>query len=80
MPKKNQLLDEFCHRVSDLGIPLSEEGADLGQNKLDREMEKRDQDRFGMHMYEDWNGWGMSEVFENYVCSFAVADSSEIRG
>lgn len=60
-------MDEFCDRVSDLGIPVSEEGAKLTQN-LDNEVEKRDQDRLDMHIYTDWNGWGMSECFENYVC------------
>jgi hypothetical protein len=67
LPKKNQLMDEFCHRVSDLGFPLSEEGAELLQ-KLDKEEEKRNQDRLDMYIYNDWNGWGISECFENYVC------------
>jgi hypothetical protein len=49
-----------------LGIPLSEEGAELLE-MLDKEVEKRDQDRFDMHIYNDWNGWGISEVLENYV-------------
>ena len=66
LPKENQLLDEFCDRVSDLGFPLSEEGGELLEN-LDKEVEKRDQDRFDMHIYNDWNGWGISEVLENYV-------------
>ena len=66
LPKENQLLDEFCDRVSDLGFPLSEEGSELLEN-LDKEVEKRDQDRFDMHIYNDWNGWGISEVLENYV-------------
>ena len=66
LPKENQLLDEFCDRVSDLGFPLSEEGGALLEN-LDKEVEKRDQDRFDMHIYNDWNGWGISEVLENYV-------------
>ena len=66
LPKENQLLDEFCDRVSDLGFPLSEEGGELLEN-LDKEVEKRDQDGFDMHIYNDWNGWGISEVLENYV-------------
>ena len=66
LPKENQLLDEFCDRVSDLGFPLSEEGSELLEN-LDKEVEKRDQDGFDMHIYNDWNGWGISEVLENYV-------------
>jgi hypothetical protein len=67
MPKKGELVDNWCDRVSDLGIPVSEEGADLLQ-KLDNEVEKRNQDRLDMHIYNDWNGGGMSECFENYVC------------
>jgi len=59
-------MDAWCDRVSDVGIPVSEEGAELLQT-LDNEVEKRNQDRLGMHIYEDWNGWGMSEAFSNYV-------------
>jgi hypothetical protein len=44
MPKKGELVDNWCDRVSDLGVPVSEEGADLLQ-KLDNEVEKRNQDR-----------------------------------
>jgi hypothetical protein len=66
MPKEGQLLDEFCYRVSDLGFPVSEEGMELCQ-KLDKEQEKRDQDRLGMFIYNDWNGWGISEAMENFV-------------
>ena len=49
-----------------MGFPLSEEGGALLEN-LDKEVEKRDQDGFDMHIYNDWNGWGISEVLENYV-------------
>jgi len=66
MPKEGQLLDEFCYRVSDLGFPVTEEGMELCQ-KLDKEQEKRDQDRLGMFIYNDWNGWGISEAMENFV-------------
>lgn len=66
VPKKGELVDAWCDRVSDMGIPVSEEGAEL-LKALDTEVEKRNQDRLGMHIYEDWNGWGMSEAFSNYV-------------
>ncbi|KAH8586500.1 hypothetical protein B0O99DRAFT_644372 [Bisporella sp. PMI_857] len=66
MPKEGELLDNRCDRVSDLGIPVSEEGMVLLE-ELDNEVEKRDQDRLNMHIANDWNGWGMSECFENYV-------------
>jgi hypothetical protein len=67
MPKEGQLLDEFCLRVSDLGFPVSEDGMELCQ-KLDKEQVKRDQDQLGMFIYNDWNGWGISEALENFVC------------
>jgi hypothetical protein len=37
--------------------------------KWDMECQKRDQDRFGMHIYNDFSGYGVQEVFENIVCS-----------
>ncbi|PMD32750.1 hypothetical protein L207DRAFT_536046 [Hyaloscypha variabilis F] len=69
IPKKGELIDAWCDRVSDLGIPVSEEGAELLE-KLDKEVEKRDQNRLDMHIYNDWNGWGMSEAFSNYLKDF----------
>ncbi|KAE9382072.1 hypothetical protein N431DRAFT_322180 [Stipitochalara longipes BDJ] len=69
LPKKGELIDAWCDRVSDMGIPVSEEGAELLQT-LDKEVEKRNQDRLGMYIYNDWNGWGMSEVFSNYLKNF----------
>ncbi len=70
MPKEDQLIDEYCYRVSDLGLPVSDDGMEICQ-KLDREYEKRDQEGQGMYICNDWNGWGMSEVLENYVgCPF----------
>jgi hypothetical protein len=52
--------------VSDLGIPVSEDGMKVCE-KLDTEMSKRDQNQNHTHIYEDWNGWGMSEVMSNLV-------------
>ncbi|KAH7314176.1 hypothetical protein BKA65DRAFT_516287 [Rhexocercosporidium sp. MPI-PUGE-AT-0058] len=69
MPEDGQLIDEFCTRVSDLGIPVSEDGMSLCE-KLDREYRKRDQDAHDMHIYNDWNGWAMSELLENYLKEF----------
>jgi hypothetical protein len=67
VPAAGQLVDEFCDRVSDLGVPISEEGIKLCE-KLDEEEDKRTQDMLHMHIYNDWNGWGMSECLENFVC------------
>jgi hypothetical protein len=69
MPKNGELIDEFCDRVSDLGIPVSEDGMKVCE-KLDDEYEKRDQDARDMHIFNDWNGWGMSEVMENLLKDF----------
>ncbi|KAK0118244.1 hypothetical protein ONS95_012547 [Cadophora gregata] len=69
MPEDGQLLDEFCYRVSDLGIPVTEDGMKQCE-KLDKEYSKRDQDRHDMHIYNDWNGWGMCELLENYLKDF----------
>ena len=66
MPKAGELIDEYCYRVSDLGIPVSEDGMKVCE-KLDKECEKRDQDSRGMCISTDWNGWAMSEVMENLV-------------
>ena len=69
MPKPGELMDEYCYRVSDLGIPVSEEGMHVCE-KLDKEYSKRDQDERDMFIYNDWNGWAMSEVMENLLKDF----------
>lgn len=66
MPKVGELIDEYCHRVSDLGLPVSDDGMKVCE-KLDKEYEKRDQEERGMHIYTDWNGWAMSEIMVNMV-------------
>lgn len=66
IPKHGELVDEYCNRVSDLGIPVSEDGMKVCE-KLDKECEKRDQEIREMCIYTDWNGWGISEVFCNLV-------------
>ncbi|MCJ1380156.1 hypothetical protein MMC17_003259 [Xylographa soralifera] len=35
------------------------------------EQMKRDQDNFQMHIYEDWNGYGITEVMENQLLDFS---------
>jgi hypothetical protein len=66
MPKDGELMNEYCFRVSDLGIPVSEDCMKVCE-KLDKEFEKRDQDEKGMCIYNDWNGEAMSEVMVNLV-------------
>ena len=48
--------------------------------KLDKEQEKRDQDRRDMFIYNDWNGWGISEAMENFVSSTAPRSILGMRG
>lgn len=79
MPEDGQLIDEFCTRVSDLGIPVTEDGMKLCE-KLDTEYRKRDQDEHAMHIYNDWNGWGMSELLENYVSNPASGVEANVGG
>ena len=67
MPKEGELVDDYCTRVSDLGTPVSEDGMKVCE-RLDTEINKRDQDQRHMHIYNDWNGWAMSEVMSNLVC------------
>jgi hypothetical protein len=69
MPKEGETLDKWCDRVSDLGIPVSNYGMELCE-KLVKECEKRNQDMEGIYIYNDWNGWGMSEVMENHLKDF----------
>ncbi|TVY84361.1 hypothetical protein LSUE1_G000887 [Lachnellula suecica] len=69
MPKKGQLIDDFCYRVSDLGIPVSLDGAGI-LDKIEAEHKKRNQDLRDMFIYNDWNGWAMSEVLENFLKDF----------
>jgi len=40
--------------------------------QLDREFQKRDQDRFGMYIYNDFTGYGIQEVLENWLQSFVI--------
>jgi hypothetical protein len=34
----------------------------------DDEIDKRDQDCHNMYIYNDWTGYGVTEVMENMVC------------
>lgn len=71
MPEDGQTIgDEFCYRVSDLGFPVSEDAMKMCE-KLSKEERKRDQDERSVHIYNDWNGYGMQEILANFV-SFAM--------
>jgi len=77
MPAQGELMDEYCYRTSDLGFPVSEDGVKICEH-IDDEMEKRDQNSRDMYIYNDWNGWGMREVWENLVC-YNISFSSIMR-
>ncbi len=69
MPKEGELIAPWLDRVSDLGIPVTEAGMEMCR-KLSTECEKRDQNSKGIYIYNDWNGWGMSEVMSNHLKDF----------
>jgi hypothetical protein len=69
MPKGGELIGPWCNRVSDLGLPVSEVGMEMCR-KLSAECEKRNQDIKGTYIYNDWNGWGVSEVMANHLKEF----------
>jgi hypothetical protein len=71
MPKTGELIEKYCTRVSDLGIPLSENGLKILE-WLEDEQEKRDQEQRRMYVCNDWNGWGMAEVFSNLVSTLPI--------
>ncbi|KAF7903267.1 uncharacterized protein EAF01_006316 [Botrytis porri] len=57
--------EEWCSRVSDIGFPISQDGVELAQ-KLDKERDKRNQDPYDVHIYNDFNGYGSSEAVQNF--------------
>jgi hypothetical protein len=69
MPKEGEMMDSWIDRVSDVGLPVSEVGMGICK-KLSKECEKRDQNAKGIYIYNDWNGWGMSEVIANHLKDF----------
>ncbi|KAF7946086.1 uncharacterized protein EAE97_005124 [Botrytis byssoidea] len=63
------LSEEWCSRVSDMGFPLSQDGVEFAQ-KLDKERDKRNQDHYDVHLYNDFNGYGSSEAVQNFLKDF----------
>lgn len=74
-PKPNELVDEYCHRVSDLGIPLSKDGG-KSLEKFGEECDKRNQDIVGIHICSDWNGYGVSEV--SHIKTLYIHDLGDV--
>lgn len=52
--------------VTEKGFPITKDGRDVFKHML-REQDNRDQDLHGVYLYNDWNGWGATEVLENAV-------------
>ncbi|KAF7910073.1 uncharacterized protein EAE98_012216 [Botrytis deweyae] len=70
LPNPGETLgEEWCSRVSDMGFPLSQDGVELAQ-KLDKERDKRNQDHYDTHIYNDFNGYGSSEAIQNFLKDF----------
>ncbi|PQE14944.1 SAP domain-containing isoform 2 protein [Rutstroemia sp. NJR-2017a WRK4] len=69
IPTGQPLGEEWTHRVSDYGYPISRDGVKI-LDKLHHEQEKRDQDLHGMFIYTDWNGWGYNELLTNMLKTF----------
>lgn len=61
--------EEHPREVTDKGFPITKAGMDMFLHIID-EQEKRDQDNFHMHIYNDWNGYGLTEVLENLLVDF----------
>jgi hypothetical protein len=53
--------------VTDEGFPVSKAGMEKFI-EITEEVSKRDQDSHGMYIYNDFSGYGVTEVMENVVC------------
>jgi hypothetical protein len=60
------LTDEMIKKVSDVGYPISQDGLDKFQWKSE-EQEKRDQDIHDVYIYNDFSGYGVTEMMDNFV-------------
>lgn len=62
--------------VTDRGFPLTSEGLQKFFH-LTAEQQKRDQQFHGMYIYNDWTGYGMTEVMDNYVSCQIFAEAAK---
>jgi hypothetical protein len=58
--------EEHPRVVTDKGFPITQDGMDIFI-EIYNEIEKRDQDSHNMYIYNDWTGYGVTEVMENMV-------------
>jgi hypothetical protein len=66
-------------RVSKMGYPITSHGIEKFQWMIE-EQGKRDQDEHNMYIYNDFSGYGSTEMIENFVRStsilfFSIADT-----
>lgn len=57
--------------VTDDGFPVTQAGMKLFF-ELNQEVYKRDQDSHNMHIYNDFSGYGVTEVLENMVGRYSI--------
>ena len=75
-PKVGDILTEdMIKRVSKMGYPVTKDGIEKFQWML-VEQDKRDQDRHEMYIYNDFSGYGCTEMIENLVSSLPACCSS----
>lgn len=56
--------------VTDEGLPVSRAGMEKFI-EINQEIDKRNQDVHGLYIYNDFSGYGVTEVMENLVCQSA---------
>jgi polyhydroxyalkanoate synthesis regulator phasin len=56
--------------VTDEGFPVTKAGMERFF-EINQAVDKRDQDRHGMYIYNDFSGYGVTEVLENTVRQYA---------
>jgi hypothetical protein len=68
-PKVGDILTEdMVKRVSKMGYPVTADGIEKFEWMIN-EQNKRDQDCHDMYIYNDFSGYGSTEMMENMVCS-----------
>lgn len=67
-PKVGDILtEEMVKRVSKMGYPVTTNGIEKFEWMIN-EQNKRNQDFHDMYIYNDFSGYGSTEMMENMVC------------
>jgi len=61
------LTEDMIKRVSKMGYPVTTDGIEKFEWMIN-EQDKRDQDCHNMYIYNDFSGYGCTEMLENMVC------------